>query len=677
MTATSPQLDAALVRRLANTVRALSIDAIQKANSGHPGLPLGCADLAVTLWYHFLQYDRRDPHWPNRDRFVLSAGHGSMLLYSLLHLAGFDLPLDELKAFRQWGSRTPGHPEIHLTPGVEATTGPLGQGLSNSVGMALSAAMLRARFEDLSPALVDHYTYVLASDGDLMEGVASEACSLAGEWQLARLIVLYDDNDVTLDGPTDLSFSREDRAARFAAYGWHVQDKVDGFDPAAVAKAIEAAKADPRPSLICCKTIIGYGSPHKAGTAEAHGSPLGPDELKLTKQKLGIIPVDFHIPAEDSQAWNARGEALAKKRAAWDALVAELRARHPARMAEWDALHRQELPADIASRLPRFDPAKPVATRDAGRKAIEALAPAAPWLVGGSADLSGSTKAIIPDTSIIAAGEYKGRDLYFGVREHAMGAIANGITAQGAFRCYTATFLAFADYMRPAIRLAALSHIPSIFVFTHDSIFLGEDGPTHQPVEHAAALRAIPGLLTFRPGDAAETAEAWLAALSERKRPSAILLSRQNLPVPDRGTLGAASGTRRGAYVLKAESGAAPAAILIATGSEVGLALDAAKALEAEGIATRVVSMPCMELFREQDAAYRESVLPAACRARVAVEAGVRHCWHEWVGEHGGFVTMDSYGASAPAKVLAERFGFSATRVAEAARTAIASAKKG
>jgi transketolase len=671
---TAPQVDVEKLRRLANTVRGLSIDGVEAANSGHPGLPLGCADMAVTLWMHFLRYNPSEPLWPNRDRFILSAGHGSMLLYSLLHLAGFDVSIDDLKAFRQWESKTPGHPELGVTAGVEATTGPLGQGLANSVGVALSGAMLNARFEEHAPRLVDYYTYVIASDGDLMEGVTSEACSLAGEWKLGRLIVLYDDNDITLDGPTSLSFTAEDRQKRYESYGWHVQH-IDGHDAQAIADAITAAQNDPRPSLIACKTTIGFGSPNRAGSHKVHGSPLGKEETKLTKAALGLPDEKFRVTDEDRQAWAARAEENRRDYSEWKLHLAASRSTSPGPMEMWDTLHEQKLPGGIAAQLPKFDPAKKVATRVASEKALNALAPSAPWLVGGSADLSSSTKAIIAGTTKVKAGDFKGRDIYFGVREHAMGSIMNGIISQGVFRAYGGTFLTFSDYMRPAARIAALSHIPAIYVWTHDSIFLGEDGPTHQAVEHYAALRAIPNLLVVRPADAEEASHAWLLALSEKKRPTALLLTRQDLQTFDRSgkEFAHADGLHLGAYILRHEDGTAdPQLILIATGSEVEPAVGAAKELEAEGIRTRVVSMPCMELFRAQDAAYRESVLPAAVESRIAIESGVSMCWHEWVGTKGAFVCLDHFGASAPAEVLAEKYGFTAHNIAARGRELVA-----
>lgn len=661
----APAVDAPAMRRLADTIRALSIDGVQKANSGHPGLPLGAADMAVVLWYHFLRDDPHHPHWPNRDRFILSAGHGSMLIYSLLHLAGYGVSMDDLKAFRQLGSITPGHPEIHLTPGVEATTGPLGQGIGNAVGMAMHTEMLRARTEPLAPGLIDHFVYAIAGDGDLMEGIAAEAASLAGHLRLGRLIVLYDDNDISLDGPTSWTFTGEDRAARFAAYGWHVQS-IDGHDHQAIANAIAAAKADPRPSLICARTVIGYGSPGKAGSSDAHGSPLGPEEVKRVKETLGLPAADFHVPDSDRAAWAERARRNGAAREAWDAQLAGAR-RNPAFATLWDGLHNHELPADIESRLPKFDPAKPVATRAAGKESLNAIAAAATWLVGGSADLSVSTAAVIKGTTRVEAGNFAGRDLYFGVREHAMGSALNGITTQGTFRAYGGTFLTFSDYMRPAVRLAALSEIPAIYVWTHDSIFLGEDGPTHQPVEHVMSLRAIPNLLVLRPGDATETNYAWLLAARQTKRPTALILTRQNVMTIDResGEFAAASGVLRGGYVLRRENGGTPDAILIATGSEVETAILAARALEADGRSIRVVSMPSFELFREQPREYRDSVLPPAVKRRASIEAGITFGWREWIGDDGLAIGIDRFGASAPAKALAEFFGLSVAKVTD------------
>jgi len=664
----APKVDTALLRRLANTVRGLSIDGIEAANSGHPGLPLGCADFAVTLWYHFLRYNPADTHWPGRDKFILSGGHGSMLLYSLLHLAGFDLPMEELKNFRQWGSKTPGHPEVHLTPGVETTTGPLGQGFANAVGFGLADKMMAARVHRDNFSPFDSYIYCLCSDGDLMEGVAMEAASLAGHLGLGNLIYLYDDNDITLDAPTSFTFSGEDTAKKFDSIGWHVQ-KVDGFDHQAIANAIVAAQAEKeRPSLILCKTIIGFGSPSKAGTQHVHGSPLGAEEAKKTKEQLGIPQEAFFVPEADRAAWAARGEELKKAYDAWHASVEANRAAHPDAIKALEGYFKGDIPADLHTRLPKFDPAKPIATRKASEAALRAIGAEVPFLVGGSADLSGSTFAIVEDTRV-DRGEFKGRHIFFGVREHGMAAVVNGMVNHGAFRAFGATFLTFSDYMRGAVRLGALSDCPAIWVFTHDSIFLGEDGPTHQSVEHAAALRAIPGLIVLRPGDAVETAEAWVAALREKRHPSALILTRQNLPVYDRASpeFATMGSLFEGGYVFRKESKASHIdGILIGTGSELHLCVEAARELEAAGQSIRVVSMASWELFDRQPADYRAGILPGAITKRLAVEAGVSMGWEKYIGSKGGTVCQDRYGASAPAKVLAEKFGFTVDNVVKA-----------
>jgi len=663
---TTPRaVDSALLRRLANTVRGLSIDAIEAANSGHPGLPLGCADLAVTLWYHFLRYNPADPTWVGRDKFILSAGHGSMLIYSLLHLAGFDLSLDELRRFRQWGSKTPGHPENFMTPGVETTTGPLGQGFATGIGFALADKMLAARVNEPGTELVNSFVYGIVSDGDVMEGVAMEAASLAGHLKLGNVIYLYDDNDISLDGPTSLSFG-ENSAQKFASIGWHVQS-VDGFDHQAIADAILAAQAvTDKPSLIICKTVIGFGSPAKAGSSKAHGSPLGKDEAKATKEKLGISLEPFHVPAEDRAAWTRRTADLAPIYLEWQTALARLRREVPAKAAALDAHFKRALPANVGALLPKFDPTKPVATRKASEAVLGALGPAIPWLVGGSADLSGSTNAKIAGGGVVKPGDFAGREIYFGVREHAMGSVCNGMTQQGAFRAYGGTFFTFSDYMRGAVRLGALMHVPAIWVWTHDSIFLGEDGPTHQSIEHLAAARCIPNLVTLRPGDANETAWSWVAALQREHGPTALVLSRQNLPTLDRSTgeFAPAEGTLKGAYILRAENDPTHLqGILIGTGSELSLCVEAARVLEDQGYSVRVVSMPSWELFEQQDAAYRESVLPNSVASRVAVEAGVRMGWERYIGLCGDFVGMSGFGASAPAEILAKEFGFTTENV--------------
>lgn len=661
-------VDVELLKRLAGTVRGLSMDAVEAANSGHPGLPLGMADVAVTLWYHFLRYNPEDTAWPGRDKFILSGGHGSMLVYSMLHLAGFDLPLDELKNFRQFGSRTPGHPEAGLTPGVETTTGPLGQGFANGIGFALADRMMAARVHKGDFRPFDAYTYAIVTDGDLMEGVAQEAASFAGHMKLGNVIYLYDDNDVSLDGPTSLTFDREDTGGKFEAMGWHVQ-RIDGHDHKQIARAITAAQEEQdRPSLIICKTIIGYGSPNKAGKSAAHGSPLGAEELALTKKALGLPEEDFHVPDEDRKIWAGRARELKAVYTAWQDAVEHARRAHPELTSLIDAHLEQKLPEDLETHLPGYDPEKALASRKASEAALKAIGPHVPWLVGGSADLSVSTNAKIDGGGDVQPGELEGRHLYFGVREHAMGGIVNGMVRSGLFRAFGATFLTFSDYMRGAIRLSSLMHCPSIWVFSHDSIFLGEDGPTHQPVEQVAALRAIPGLVVIRPGDAVETAEAWVAALRETEHPVALVLTRQGIPTFDRSKaeFERVGCVACGAYVLRPEKNSSQLdGILIGTGSELHLCVEAARKLEDEGASIRVVSMPSWELFDRQDATYREKVLPTSSRGkRLAVEAGVPMGWGRWVGDEAATVTINHFGASAPYKRLAEEFNFTAEHVA-------------
>jgi transketolase len=646
-----------------NTIRTLAIDAVQQANSGHPGLPLGCAPMAYVLWHGHLKHDPRAPQWFDRDRFVLSAGHGSALLYALLHLFGYDLPLDELKRFRQWGSRTPGHPEWHETPGVEATTGPLGQGAANAVGMAIAERFLARYFNRPGHEIIDHHTYALVSDGDVMEGVACEAASLAGHLGLGKLIYLYDANQITLDGPLSLSMS-EDVGARYAACGWQVLHVEDGDrDLAAIDRAIREAKADTqRPSILLIRTTIGFGSPKKAGTSAAHGSPLGDAEVAATKTALGWDPAaKFHVPAD---AAAHLGEAVprgAAAHAAWRERLAAYEAAHPELAAQLALAVRGELPAGWDAELPSF--AGAIATRVASGKVMAALAAKVPWLVGGDADLGGSTKTIVPGGDFDRTGA--GRNLRFGVREHAMGSIGNGMLYHGGVRPYVATFFAFSDYMRPPVRLAALNRQPAIFVWTHDSVGLGEDGPTHQPVEHLMALRAMPNLAVFRPADGNETAAGWRYAMANGHGPTALVLSRQDLPPV---TAPGAPGAERGAYVL-ADGGDV---ILLATGSEVAVALAAREALGKEGVAARVVSMPCWELFAAQPQAYRDEVLPPAQRCRVSVEAGITLGWREHIGDRGVAIGIDRYGASAPGEVLLEQLGITAEAVAAAARRVLA-----
>jgi transketolase len=650
------------------TIRALAIDGVEKANSGHPGMPLGAAPMAHVLWTRHLKFDPADPAWPDRDRFVLSAGHGSMLLYALLHLAGFGLGIEELEAFRQWGSRTPGHPEHGHTPGVEATTGPLGAGFSNSVGMAIAEAFLAATFNRPGYTLVDHHTFGIMGDGCMMEGVTAEAASLAGHLGLGKLIYLYDDNHITIEGSTDLAFT-EDVGLRFAAYGWQVLTVEDGNDLDAIDQAIAAARADTaRPSLIKVRTVIGCGSPHKAGTAECHGAPLGKDEAKLTKEALGW-PGDlvFAVPQRVREAYGEAAAAGAAARAQWEGLLAKYEQAHPDLSEQWKAAMTGRLPEGWKEKLPVFKAGESVATRAASGKILNALAAVLPTLVGGSADLAPSNNTYLAGLGDFQSGTPAGRNLRFGVREHAMGGVLNGLALHGGLHPFGATFFVFSDYMRPAIRLAALTRLPVVYVFTHDSIALGEDGPTHQPIEHLASLRAMPGLTVIRPSDATETGVAWQAALERRDGPTALVLTRQGLPVLDRTVLAPAAGLLKGAYVLKDPCCGRPSMILIGTGSEVHIALAAAEKLTAHGVATRVVAMPSWELFQAQSAAYREKVLPEEVKARVAIEAGSTLGWCRYVGDKGAVVGIDRFGASAPAGVLYEKFGLTVNKVVRSA----------
>ena len=653
-----------------NTIRFLSADGVQQANSGHPGLPMGVAPLAYTIWTRHLRHNPANPAWANRDRFILSGGHGSMLLYSLLHLTGYDLPLDELKRFRQLGSRTPGHPEYGHTPGVEATTGPLGQGFANGVGMAMAEAHLAALFNRPGHDIIDHYTFAIVTDGDLMEGVASEAASLAGHLRLGKLIYLYDDNRISIEGSTDLAFT-EDRGERFAAYGWHVQRVDDAHDVDAIDQAIQAAKLDPRPSLIIVRTTIGYGMPTRAGTAKAHGEPPGDAELDGAKEALGWPKEPrFYLPAEAVEFFRQAVPRGAEQEQAWHERIEAYRAAYPDLAAGLERRLAGELPAGWDSELPEFPAdAKGLATRAASGKVLNALAAKLPELFGGSADLAPSTLTWLHGCAAFSADERSGSNVHFGVREHAMGAIVNGLAYHGGFIPYGATFLVFSDYMRPPVRLAALSHLGSIWVFTHDSIGVGEDGPTHQPVEHLAALRAIPNLLTLRPADANEVREAWKIAVDNRHRPTALALTRQNLPTLDRTVYAGEAGVRRGAYVLAdlGPSAGQPHIILMASGSEVALIVAAGQRLAAQGIAVRLVSFPSWELFGEQDAAYQAAVLPPAVTARLAVEAGVTLGWHRWVGSAGRVLGLDRYGVSAPAVQAYAHLGLTVERVEQVA----------
>ena len=646
------------------TIRTLAIDAVQKANSGHPGMPLGAAPMAHVLWTRHLKFDPADPAWPDRDRFVLSAGHGSMLLYALLHLSGFGLSIEELEDFRQWGSRTPGHPEYGHTPGVETTTGPLGAGFSNGVGMAIAEAFLAATFNRHGYTLVDHHTFGIVSDGDLMEGVASEAASLAGHLRLGKLVYLYDDNHISIEGSTGLAFT-EDVGRRFEAYGWQVLSVEDGNDLAAIDQAIAAARAETgRPSLIKVRTVIGYGSPNRAGTAESHGAPLGVDEAKLTKEALGW-PGDlfFAVPERVRQQYAGVAAGGAAARARWEELFAGYGQAHPGLARQWEDALAGRLPDGWKETLPVFAAGEKVATRSASGKVLNALAGVVPTLVGGSADLAPSNNTYLAGLGDFQAGEPGGRNLRFGVREHAMGGILNGMAYHKGLFPFGGTFFIFTDYMRPAIRLAALSRLPVIYVLTHDSIALGEDGPTHQPIEHLASLRAMPGLTVIRPSDANETVVAWQAALERRDGPTALVLTRQNLPVLDRSLLAPAEGLLRGGYVLKEALADRPDVILIATGSQVEIALGAAGILAGRGVAAQVVALPSWELFEAQDAAYKEAVLPPGVKARVAIEAGSSLGWERYVGDAGVIVGLDHFGASAPAGVLYEKFGLTAENV--------------
>ncbi len=647
------------LQAVVNSIRALAMDAVQKANSGHPGMPLGMADTAAVLWTRYLKFDPRHPQWPDRDRFVLSAGHGSMLLYALLHLSGYDLPLAELQNFRQWGSATPGHPEYGHTPGVETTTGPLGQGISTAVGMALAERWLAAKYNRPGFDVVDHMTYVIASDGDLMEGVSHEACALAGHWGLGKLIVLYDDNGISIDGSTSLAFT-EDVLARFAAYGWHTL-RVDGHDATAVSQAINLARAEKeRPSLIACRTIIGYGSPNRAGTAKAHGEPLGAEELRLTKEALGLPQEPFWVDPRAHEALGTAGSHGARKREEWLEMLDAYASAYPDLAAEFWRVMAGELPAGWQETpLPAFGSA--IATRAASGMVLNALATAVPELLGGSADLTGSNNTDLKGAADVQKGAFNGRYLRFGVREHGMGAIMNGLSLHGGVIPYGGTFLVFADYMRPAIRLAALMNQGVIYVFTHDSIGLGEDGPTHQPIEHLASLRAIPNLYVFRPADAWETAVGWRVALARRSGPTALALTRQKLPLLDRE---ATQGAAQGGYVLADVDN--PRAILIASGSEVHIALGAQKLLAEKGVAVRVVSLPCWELFQAQPQAYRDAVLPPAITNRVAIEAGVTLGWQQFVGAQGKIIGINHFGASAPYERIYQEFGLTAEAVATA-----------
>jgi transketolase len=660
-------------QRCVETIRFLSAEAVQKANSGHPGMPMGMASAAYVLWTKYMKHNPANPKWHNRDRFVLSAGHGSALLYSVLHLTGYGITLDDLKNFRQWGSKTPGHPEYEPDLGIEATTGPLGQGISNAVGMAIAQKNLASYFNRDGFPILDYNIYVIASDGDLQEGIASEASSLAGHLGLDNLIVVYDDNNISIDGSTDLSFT-EDRAKRYEAYGWNVLEvKGDGNDMAAFEKALNNAKEEKqRPTIIKFHSHIAFGSPNKQDTAGAHGAPLGDDEIKLIKENFGWDPEkSFHVPDEVKAQMQKVQDEGKKTETAWDKLFADYAKKHPELAAEFEDAAAGKLSVDLDEILPAFEAGSSVATRKASGKVLDELMPKMPLILGGSADLTPSNNTSWPEAKDFQKDSRDGRYLRFGIREHGMGAIMNGISVSGLARAYGGTFLVFSDYMRGAVRVAALSKYPSIFVYTHDSIGLGEDGPTHQPVEHMAALRAIPNLLVFRPADANETAQAWKYSLEHRDGPTALLLTRQGLPVLDQDKYGPATNLEKGAYVLLAAD--KPDVLLLATGSEVSVALSAAEALAKENIAAQVISMPCWKLFEQQSQEYKDSVIPPAVTARVGIEAGVEQGWRKYIGDKGIFIGVATFGASAPAKVCFEKYGITAENVIKAAKETMAS----
>jgi transketolase len=644
-----------------NTIRMLAVDAVEAANSGHPGLPMGGAPMAYTLWSRFLQHCPSDPAWPGRDRFVLSAGHGSMLLYALLHLFGYDISLDDLKQFRQWGSKTPGHPEYGHTAGVETTTGPLGQGFANAVGMAIAHERLAAEFNKPDFPIVDHYTYVYTGDGCMMEGITGEAASLAGHLRLGRLICLYDDNQITIDGGTEVAFT-EDVGKRYEAYGWQVLKVADGNDVEALAAAIAEARSETsRPSMIMVRTAIGFGSPNKQGSSDAHGSPLGKDEVLLTKQNLGWpIEPSFYVPDEVRSHFSGLQSVLEEKKQEWDRLFASYRSRYPEEAARWDAWHNPDIPVELENDPQLWAFEKPAATRATSGQVMQILARYLPNLTGGSADLNASTKTYLKGLGDFQAENRKGNNIYFGVREHAMAAIMSGLVLHGGLRAFGSTFLSFFDYMKPSIRLAALMGLPAVYVFTHDSIGVGEDGPTHQPIEQLANMRSIPNLHVLRPADGRETAAAWLSAVQRKNGPTVLVLSRQNLPqLP-----GSGRDALKGGYVLSKEEGTEPQVILLASGSEVALAMEAKGLLAVLGVDVRVVSMMSWELFLAQSDDYRHSVLPPSVKKRLAVEAGHPMGWEMFTGSEGATITINRFGASAPGELLMEKFGFTAENVA-------------
>lgn len=641
------------------------MDAVQAANSGHPGMPMGMADAAYVLWTKFLKHNPKNPRWFDRDRFVLSAGHGSMLLYSLLHLTGYELSLDEIKNFRQLGSITPGHPEFGMTPGVETTTGPLGQGFGTGVGMAMAERFMADTFNKDDHNLVDHFTYAIVSDGDLMEGISHEAASMAGHMKLSKLIYLYDSNNISIDGSTDLAFT-DDSKKRFESYGWDVQ-VIDGHDHAAIEQAIKNAQKTETPSLIECRTHIGFGSPNKQDSADSHGAPLGDDEIRLTKKNLGVDPdKKFHIPEEVLAEFRKAVDKGAKLEKEWKNALSEYEKEHPVDGVSFKKFVSRTLPEDWDEVLPEFETdAKGLASRKASGKVLNEIADHIFSMVGGSADLTGSNNTELSGKGIFGPDNYAGRNVHYGVREHAMGAALNGMALHGGIIPFGGTFLVFSDYNKPSIRIAGLSHIPSIFVFTHDSIGLGEDGPTHQPIEHLASMRATPNVQVYRPADANETAYCWKSAIENSEGPSLLVLTRQNLPTLDRNKYGIANGTEKGAYVLKKESGNEIDLILLSTGSEVHLALEAAEKLEKDGKSVRVVSMPCWELFEAQDQKYRDTVLPPKSRNRISIEAAATMGWHKWTGSEGIVMGIDRYGESAPFEQVYEHLGLTVEKIIE------------
>ncbi|MCK6614676.1 MAG: transketolase [Ignavibacteriaceae bacterium] len=664
MESTPAQLDNLAV----NTIRFLAAEGVQKANSGHPGMPMGCAPIAYYLYAKEMKHNPANPKWLNRDRFVLSAGHGSMLLYSILHLTGYNLPMEQLKQFRQWNSITPGHPEFGVTDGVETTTGPLGQGFANAVGMAMAQARLAAMFNKPDMKLLDHYIYGICSDGDLMEGVSHEAASLAGHLKLGKIIFFYDDNGITIDGETHLAFS-ENIELRFKAYGWHTEHISDVNDLGQIESALKKCQAQDKPSLIITKTHIGYGSPNKQDTESAHGSPLGTDEIKLTKQNLGWpYEEEFYIPEEVSALFSSLKKKYEEHEKKWNVMLSQYRVNYPQEAELFEKVMSGSHGTDWMNDLPVYkDDGKKLATRQASGNAINAIAKKLPALFGGSADLAPSNNTMMKGESGFSKDNYAGRNLHFGIREHAMGSLMNGMAYYGGLIVYGGTFLQFSDYLRPVLRLAALSHIKNIYIFTHDSIGLGEDGPTHQPVEHLASLRAIPGVTVIRPGDANETSAAWKAAILHKGGPVCLILSRQGMQILDQEIYPKADNLLKGAYILKDTSGK-PDVILLASGSEVGLALDSLASLEKEGIKARVVSFPCWEFFEKQDQQYKDTVLPPDVKNRIVIEAGISMGWSKYAGDKGEFITIEKFGASAPEKVLMKEYGFTVENVVAKAK---------